>query len=55
MYVQSDLHRTAQKTRWISPKGFNVTTRHEDLTAPNSTRNSFMQQSGYGKTFSQRA
>ena len=27
--VKSDLHRTATKTRWVSPKDFSVTTRKE--------------------------
>ena len=42
MYVKTDLHRSSEKTRWLSPKGFNVTTRHESVSGPNSTRNSFM-------------
>ena len=40
--IQNDLHRTSTKTRWISPKGFNVVTKKPDLSMPASTRNSIL-------------
>ena len=29
MFVRDDLHRTADTSRWLSPKGFSVVTRKE--------------------------
>ena len=54
--VKQDLHRTAQKTRWVSPKGFNVTTKHEDLCATQRhsiMKDGFQQQPANGFSFRQ--
>ena len=40
--IKGDLHRTATKTRWISPKGFNVVTRKQDFSMPVTSRHSIM-------------
>ena len=42
--MQTDLHRTTAKTRWLSPKGFAVaTTRGGGESVPATSRHSIMQ------------
>ena len=40
--LKDDLHRISEKKRWISPKGFNVVTRKQDFSVPNSSRYSLI-------------
>jgi len=41
--VQTDLHRTTAKTRWLSPKGFAVAATRGTDSVPATSRHSLMQ------------